>query len=62
MLGVLVAGLVVIVFSYCARRSGERRPKHQSEAIVRILKGPQALVVDAQEQEREQEVAEDATR
>jgi hypothetical protein len=60
LLGDLVAGLVVIVFSYCARRSGERRAKRQSEAIVRTLAGPQALVVD--EQEREQEVAEDATR
>jgi hypothetical protein len=70
LLGDLEADLVAIVSSvssFCAwlsgqRRSGPRRAKRTTETIVRNLTGPQALVVDEREEEREQEVAEDATR
>ncbi len=54
----LVADLVAIVSSFCARLYGQRRAKRKAETIVRELTGPQALVAE----EREQEVAEDATR
>jgi hypothetical protein len=52
----LVADLLAIVSSYCARRSGQRRAKRQSETTVRELTGQEALVAN------EQEVVEDATR
>jgi hypothetical protein len=51
----LVADLVAIVSSYCARLYGPRRAKRTTETIVRALTGQEALVAD----EREQEVAED---
>ena len=54
----LVADLVAIVSSFSARLYGPRRAKRKMETIVRELTGQEALVVE----EREQEVAEDATR
>jgi predicted site-specific integrase-resolvase len=54
----LVADLVAIVYSFCARRYGQRRAKRKTETMVRELTGLGAPVVE----EREQEVAEDATR
>jgi predicted site-specific integrase-resolvase len=54
----LVADLVAIVSSFCARLYGQRRAKRKTETIVRELTGQEALVA----QEREQEVAEDAAR
>jgi putative resolvase len=54
----LVADLVAIVYSFCARLYGQRRAKRKTETIVRDLTGQEAPVAE----EREQEVAEDATR
>jgi putative resolvase len=54
----LVADLVAIVYSFYARLYGQRRAKRKTETIVRELTGQEALVA----QEREQEVAEEATR
>jgi predicted site-specific integrase-resolvase len=53
----LVADLVAVAYSFCARLYGQRRAKRKTEIIVRELTGQEALM----EQEREQEVAEDAT-
>jgi putative resolvase len=52
----LLADLVAIVSSCCARLYGQLRAKRTMETIVRDLIGQDALVVD----EREQEVIEDA--
>ena len=54
----LVADLVAIVYSFCARLYGQRRAKRKTETIERELTGQEAPVAE----EREQEVAEDATR
>jgi hypothetical protein len=58
----LVADLVSIVSSFCARLYGPGHAKRKTETIVRELTSPQALVVDEREEEREQEVAGDAPR
>jgi predicted site-specific integrase-resolvase len=58
----LVADLVAIVDSFCARLYGQRRAKRKTETIVRELTelmGQEAPVTEEQEQE---EVAQDATR
>jgi predicted site-specific integrase-resolvase len=54
----LVADLVAIVSSFCARLYGQRRAKRKAEAIVqeltrRELTGQEAPVVEAREEERE---------
>jgi len=54
----LVADLVAIVSSFCARLYGQRRAKRKTETIVRELTGQEALAADDGEWE---EVAEDAT-
>jgi predicted site-specific integrase-resolvase len=56
----LVADLVAIVYSFCARLYGQRRAKRTTETMVRELTGQEAPVAD--EREREWEVAEDAPR
>jgi predicted site-specific integrase-resolvase len=53
----VVADLVALVDSFCARLSGPRRAKHKTENRVRALTREEARVAD----EQEQEVAEDAT-
>lgn len=61
----LVADLVAIVYSFCARLYGQRRAKRKTETIVREVTGQDALVAEGQEREvaegQEREVAEDAT-
>jgi putative resolvase len=54
----LVADLVAIVYSVCARLYGQRRAKRKAETIVRELTGEDARVADDGARE---EVAEDAT-
>lgn len=56
----LVADLVAIVYSFCARLYGQRRAKRKTETIVRELTSQESPV--AQEPEQEREAAEDATR
>jgi len=54
----LVADLVAIVYSFCARLYGQRRAKRKTETVVRELTGEDAQVADDGARE---EVAEDAT-
>ena len=54
----LVADLVAIVYSFCARLYGQRRAKRKTETIVRELTGEDARVADDRARE---EGAEDAT-
>ena len=58
----VVADLVALVDSFCARLYGQRRAKRKTEAIVRELAGQEAPMAEVREEVREQEVAEDATR
>jgi predicted site-specific integrase-resolvase len=53
----LVADLVAIVYSFCAQLYGQRRAKRKTATIVRELTGQAAPVAE----EREPEVAQDAT-
>jgi predicted site-specific integrase-resolvase len=54
----LVADLIAIIYSFCARLYGQRRAKRKAETMVRELTGQEALVEEA----RQQEMAADATR
>ena len=62
----LVADLVAIGYSFCARLYGQRRAKRKTETIVGELTGQEAPGAQERaqerEREREQEVAEDAPR
>ena len=58
----LVADLVAIVYSFCGRHYGQRCAMRKTETIVRELISQEAPVAEEREQQREQEVAGDATR